>query len=1347
MTEQSRVEAIFFGALEKKTPEERAAFLDTACGDDSELRQRVERLLAAHPQIGSFLEPPAPADADGAADDTRTVPPNDQSPAKARPDETGASNGLHEGVGSLIAGRYELLEVLGQGGMGVVFMARQTQPVKRVVALKLIKLGMDSKQVLARFETERQALALMNHPNIAKVLDAGTADTGRPFFVMELVKGVPITRFCDERQLSPRQRLELFIPVCQAIQHAHQKGIIHRDITPTNVLVALYDDRPVPMVIDFGIAKAVGLQLTDASAVTRFGAIVGTPEYMSPEQAQLNQLDVDSRSDVYALGVLLYELLTGTTPIDRKCLGHLAIFEVLRIIREEEPPLPSTRLSTSDALASIAATRAMEPSQLTKLIRGELDWILMKCLEKDRSRRYETANGLARDLQRYLMDEPVDASPPSAGYRLRKVARRYRALLATAAAFAALLVTGVVVSTWFALAADRNARLATAESKRTEVARQEAELRQKEAEAARAVAAKNAQQAAAAEFVAKERLAANYLDQGLRLTEEGEAERGALWFSRALETLPARNPGAVRLDADGAHRADDLERVIRVNLGAWRQSINPPRGRFPHQQDYGIVAAAYSQDGRRVMTASQDGTARVWDTAGGNPIGRPIEHPDQILCAAFSPDGKLVLTSASRDVSRRQPRTKDGPLPSLQLEHTVRLWDVEAGKPIGPALPHSMSVDAIAFSPDGKTAVTGSGDGAAQLWDLATGKPIGRPLLHLGAVIAVAFSPDGNTVATGSTDETARIWNSKTGKSISGRLHHRAMVVAVLFSPDGKKLLTATSVAHRHFPPIAADGETRKTTNKERMAQQWDWATAETVGQPLQHESGVLAIAYSPDGKTILTGSDDKTARLWDAKTGKPIGAPLQHEGAVVAVAYSPDGQTVLTGSGDKTARLWDTATGKAIGHPLKHRNTVRVVAYSPAGQSILTGSDDGTACLWDVPLSEPDNTPLHHDAPVIAVAYSPDGSTIVTGTAVKTERSQDAAGQLWNGQTRKPIGTSLAHKGDVHRVAFSPSDKTVLTASSDGTARLWESATGKPIGMPIRHFMQVMAAAFSPDGNRVVTGGLDGIARLSDAKSGKQIGPSLRHDVYVYAVAQSPDGKTVVTGCQDSMGHLWDAIAGKPIGVPLQHHKDVVFAVAFSPNGKTVATASDDKTARLWDAATGNPITPPLRHQDAVVSIVYSPDGRTVLTASWDFTARLWEVATGKPICPALQHQNHVNAVAYSPDSRMVVTASSDKTARLWDAATGKPIGAPLRHKGSVTSVAVSPDGKEVVTGSRDMTARIWPVHLIVPEGTPERISLWTQVLTGKRLDEGGSIGELEPQTWLDCRRRLETLGGPPIP
>src|SRR5262245_51654301 len=362
---------VFDKALELDSPAERARYLAEACGGDTGLRAEVESLLQALGQAGSFLEAPALA-----------------------PGQTVDQPTTEEGPGTVI-GPYKLIESIGEGGMGTVWMAQQSQPVKRVVALKFIKAGMDSKQVIARFEAERQALALMDHPNIARVLDGGTTASGRPYFVMDLVKGMPITKFCDEHRLMPRQRLELFIPLCQAIQHAHQKGIIHRDLKPSNVLVALYDGRPVPKVIDFGVAKAAGQSLTEKTLVTGFGHLVGTLEYMSPEQAQLNQLDIDTRSDIYSLGVLLYELLTGSPPFSRKELEKAGMLEMLRVIREQEPTRPSTKLSTAEGLPTLAANRGTEPARLTKLVRGELDWIVMKCLEKDRARRYETATGFA----------------------------------------------------------------------------------------------------------------------------------------------------------------------------------------------------------------------------------------------------------------------------------------------------------------------------------------------------------------------------------------------------------------------------------------------------------------------------------------------------------------------------------------------------------------------------------------------------------------------------------------------------------------------------------------------------------------------------------------------------------------------------------------------------------------------------------------------------------------------------------------------------------------------------------------------------------------------------------------
>jgi eukaryotic-like serine/threonine-protein kinase len=430
-------QAIFEVARKIDSREAREAYLQQICGDDAAIGQRVRDLLKAYEESASFLEPSAAAPV-GTID----------APAPA------------ERPGTII-GPYKLLQQIGEGGMGTVYMAEQTQPVQRKVALKVIKAGMDSRQVIARFEAERQALAMMDHVNIARVLDAGATESGLPYFVMELVHGVPITKYCEDNHLTPRERLELFVPVCQAIQHAHQKGVIHRDIKPSNVMVTLYDGKPVPKVIDFGVAKATAQKLTERTLFTQYGTMVGTLEYMSPEQAEMSALGVDTRSDIYSLGVLLYELLTGSTPLTRKRFKDAAYGEILRIIKEEEPPKPSTRLSDSgEALASISAQRKTEPAKLSKLMRGELDWIVMKTLEKDRNRRYETANGFAADVQRYLNDEPVQACPPSAMYRVRKFVRRNKRVLATVGLLALALIVGTVVSAWQAIRATTAEHLA-----------------------------------------------------------------------------------------------------------------------------------------------------------------------------------------------------------------------------------------------------------------------------------------------------------------------------------------------------------------------------------------------------------------------------------------------------------------------------------------------------------------------------------------------------------------------------------------------------------------------------------------------------------------------------------------------------------------------------------------------------------------------------------------------------------------------------------------------------------------------------------------------------------------------
>ncbi|HEX7450245.1 MAG TPA: protein kinase, partial [Pirellulales bacterium] len=915
--------AIFDAARQIESPEARSSYLRQACAGDRGLLERVEQLLRVHDEDETFLRSPA-------------VP----LPLLAAAD----------GPGALI-GPYKLVEQIGEGGFGMVYLAEQIRPVRRRVALKIVKPGMDTRQVIARFEAERLALAMMEHPNIARVFDGGATPAGRPFFVMELVKGVPITRYCDERQLSPHDRLQLFVAVCKAVQHAHQKGIIHRDLKPTNVLVAAYDGQPVPKIIDFGVAKALAQQLTERTLVTSFGGIIGTLEYMSPEQAEFNARDIDTRADVYSLGVILYELLTGVTPLAHERLKRTAIGEALRLIREEDPPKPSTRLSDArDSLASISAQRKLEPAALTQALRGELDWIAMKALDKDRDRRYQTANGLARDIERYLNDEPVEACPPSPAYRLRKFARKNRGLLSAIGAFALMLSVATAVSGLLAYRATLAERAMGEERDRAEL------------EAARArgheyVAHMNLAQAA----WEGNRLAhlATLLQDHVPSPNEDDL-RGFEWYywQRLIDTPLVtfqghqREVAAVAISSSGRLAAsashDGIAKIWQLENGRELQTL---RG----HKDV-VASVALSPDDKQLATASFDGTVKIWDVATGNERATLRGHSAWVVSVAFSPDGRQ-LASASHD-------------------RTVRFWDATAGTQLRTIPAHSDIVMCVAFSPEGRRLASSSKDRTIKLWDVTSGEELSKLAGHTDEVACVAFSPDGRRLASASLDYTAKVWDTATGACLKTIAAHTERVFCVAFDPLGGRLATA---------------------GWDQTIRFWDASTFQSLGILKGHGQSIMGIAFSSDGRRLVSGSLDRTAKVWNSVAGQetdyvhhtaspwpmhgiafsPDGSRLAsggqshcvevwdansalkqmtlrgHSGEVVSVAFSPDGTRLASAARDNTARIWDASTGRAL-HALRPVNAhFPRVAFSPDGLLLATAGAENSVALWDVATGE----------------------------------------------------------------------------------------------------------------------------------------------------------------------------------------------------------------------------------------------------------------------------------------------------------------------------------------------------------------------------------------------------------
>ncbi len=1121
---ENDVKAIFIAALDYEPGPGRAAYVESACADNADLRRRVEDLLAAHERADQVLGTGEPVTLGPITGHTAAEATRAEMPATDASSSPTSITAEHQGTSAtdvLIAGRYTLQQRIGEGGMGDVWVAKQTEPVKRKVALKLIKTGMDSRAVLARFEQERQALAMMDHPNIAKVFDAGMTQNGQPFFVMELVNGLPLLKFCDEAKLTPKERLELFVPICQAVQHAHQKGIIHRDLKPANVLVTLIDGKPIPKVIDFGVAKAIGGKLTDQSLSTQFGAVVGTLEYMAPEQAAYSGVDVDTRADIYSLGVILYELLTGLRPIDAKRLKNAALTEMIRIIREEEPSKPSTRLSTEASLASLAALRQTEPRKLMALLRGELDWVVMKCLEKGRDRRYETAIGLAHDIERYLADEPVEARPPSAAYRLSKFLRRHKGPVAAALLVFFTLLAGIAGTTVGMIRAERQ----RAEAVRLRKLAQQKSL---EAMAQRDIAEKARAQALAQKHIAEDQKQ-RALENARHAQESARTAELRLADSRIAQadrlSREWRFAEARQLYIEAYDKFAELKApLLAAEIGLWssyNEAGYPLLSLCGHKGK--VRCVAISRDGRAAVSASEDRTLKLWDLPTGTLVRTVRGHSEKLTCVAITPDGKAALAGDAGGA--------------------LKLWELSTGNALSTFERHADSVSCVAILPDGKAAISGSYDRTLKLWDLTTGKERHTFLGHSGPVRALAVAPDGRTAISGSEDSTLKVWDLSTGHELRTLNEDRRVVTSIAIAPDGRLVLSS--------------GEDAQITGWDVSAGTAQWRAGGVVG------SALTKLAFDVNGGMALIASSNKLFRQWRVEHGIRSGRMFAgYSDPASSIAVAPDGLTAIAGGNDNTLTLWDLAEDKPVRLFTGHSDWVKSVAISPDGRAALSGSADKTLRLWDLATARELRRFTVDIDWMRAIAITPDGKTALSGSADQTLK-------LWDLSTGKVLRTLTGHSDAVTSVAIAADGHTALSASHDKTLKLWDLSSGKELRTLAVESSTLSSLAIAPDKMTALAGCVDGTLKLWDLTTGKELRTLAGHSEKVSSVAISPDGRTAFSGSGDKTLKLWDLASGREMRT-FSGHLGVVSSIAIAADGRSVLTGSYDRSLRLWDFSRG---------------------------------------------------------------------------------------------------------------------------------------------------------------------------------
>jgi WD40 repeat protein/tRNA A-37 threonylcarbamoyl transferase component Bud32 len=1093
---------------------------------------------------------------------------------------------------------YEILAELGRGGMGVVYKARQNS-LNRMTALKMILAGGHAGiEDRMRFRAEAEAAAALQHPHIIQVYEVGEHE-GNLFFSMELVEGGSLREELQGLPQPARPAARLVETLARAAQYAHERGIIHRDLKPANILLSFSREPPAragaaltggsrlndaaPKITDFGLAK----RLNDVHR-TVYGRILGTPSYMAPEQASGRGTAVGPAIDIYALGVLLFELLTG------------------------QPPFVAD--SWEGTLSRLAHEDPVPPRRLQPKVPRDLETICLKCLQKEPQRRYASARELADDLRRFLDGRPIMARPVGVRERAWKWARRHPGLAAMTTAFVLVTLLAAMLLTWKWREAVGNAELAEQNAREKDQAYQSAKrLAEAEAQARGQV---------------ERFLVGTRIDQAVTLCERGEIARGMLRLAHGLED-------AVRFqDAD-------LERVIRVNLSGWRHALVLKR-RDPSSHPNWIWDVAFSPDGKTFLTGSRDKTARLWDAATGLPARAhdgspvpPLEHPFPVWALAFSRDGKNILTGCgSPEAGQGEARLWEAATGKLLRKlHPARapvrnvafnkngrrlltlagyqacIWDStprddSAAQPL--LLPQAV-LEAV-FSPDGTHVLTGGADGLARLWDAATGQATSVACRHPNPVEWAAFAPDSKTAATGTTLIDARqmkvvgaevgLWDMATGQALGRKMHLPGRLKTLIFSPDGRSLLTSAEA-----PPGQAGS---KLQGEVRL---WDAASGEPFGPPLPFPEPVWALAFSPDSRTFVTGCEARFAQLWLTATRQPLGPRLDSWGNVRAAAFSPDGTSLVYCAATEPgmAYLLAVSPGQALAYPIRTIPGQKSLALGPDGKIMLGASSDRRLQLWDLTTGRPLGAPLPAGPKPFTAAFGRDGKTLVIWRGNQVEQ--------WDVATGRPSASAWKQEGEPSFMLLAPDGKTAWLYVPEGDRRYLvrcDLATGRRVGPRVRHD-ELSSTAQSPDGRLILTaGGWFGVG-LWEADTGRRRGRYLQEELEIRAVAFAPSGQMYATGGVNRTAQAWDAATGYPVMPPLSHPDEVV-AIAFSSDGMTLATGCRDHAARLWDVKTGKPLSPPLLHRAGetgagVTALAFVHGGTQLIVAGGDESAPIWDV------------------------------------------------------------------------------------------------------------------------------------------